>query len=69
MYLPLIFSLLGAMFPMPRVIYAMASDGLVFRFLAYVSERFKTPMIATFVAGFMAGKEMPISLPDIFLNI
>ena len=44
------------MFPMPRVIYAMASDGLVFRFLAYVSERFKTPMIATFVAGFMAGK-------------
>lgn len=49
-------SLLGAMFPMPRVIYAMASDGLIFRFLSYVNERFKTPLTATITAGIMAGK-------------
>ena len=51
-------SLLGAMFPMPRVIYAMASDGLIFRFLSYVNERFKTPLTATITAGIMAGKKI-----------
>ena len=44
------------MFPMPRVIYAMASDGLIFHFLSYVNERFKTPLTATITAGIMAGK-------------
>ncbi|KAL4221320.1 High affinity cationic amino acid transporter 1 [Mactra antiquata] len=48
-------SLLGAMFPLPRVIYAIASDGLIFRFLASVSERFKTPLIATLISGLFAG--------------
>ncbi|CAH1772769.1 unnamed protein product [Owenia fusiformis] len=48
-------SLLGAMFPLPRVIYAMASDGLLFRFLARVNERFKTPLIATLISGLFAG--------------
>lgn len=46
---------------MPRVIYAMASDGLIFRFLAYVSEKFKTPLTATITAGVMAGKFVTIS--------
>ncbi|XP_060564997.1 cationic amino acid transporter 2-like isoform X2 [Ruditapes philippinarum] len=48
-------SLLGAMFPLPRVIYAIASDGLIFKFLATVSERFKTPLIATILSGVLAG--------------
>jgi len=42
------------MFPLPRVIYAMATDGLIFRSLAKINERFKTPLIATFISGFLA---------------
>uniref|UniRef100_K1QPE4 High affinity cationic amino acid transporter 1 n=1 Tax=Magallana gigas TaxID=29159 RepID=K1QPE4_MAGGI len=48
-------SLLGAMFPLPRVIYAMASDGLLFQFLGTVSERFKTPVAGTLLSGLFAG--------------
>ena len=43
------------MFPLPRILYAMASDGLIFRFLATVNDRFKTPFIATIISGLFAG--------------
>ncbi|KAK8724783.1 hypothetical protein OTU49_010917 [Cherax quadricarinatus] len=48
-------SLFGAMFPLPRVVYAMANDGLLFRFLAKVSKRFHTPAIATLLSGLFSG--------------
>lgn len=48
-------SLMGSMFPLPRVVYAMANDGLIFEFLARINSRFKTPIYGTIIAGVMTG--------------
>ncbi|XP_050350899.1 cationic amino acid transporter 2 [Nymphalis io] len=48
-------SLLGAVFPLPRIIYAMSSDGLLFKFMGRVSEKYQTPLIGTMVAGLFTG--------------
>ncbi|XP_026186617.1 cationic amino acid transporter 2 isoform X2 [Mastacembelus armatus] len=47
-------SLLGSIFPMPRVIYAMADDGVLFKTLARINPKTKTPLIATMSSGVIA---------------
>lgn len=74
---PLPGSLLGAMFPMPRVIWAMADDGLLFKFMAEISPRTKTPLTATLTSGAGAGETLtrmiqnkhPCSLRLLFMSL
>lgn len=47
-------SLLGALVPLPRMLYSMASDGVIFKFLAKVNPRTEIPMIATVLSGVLA---------------
>lgn len=51
------------MFPMPRVIYAMAEDGLLFRVLARIHTGTHTPIVATVVSGIIAGKKSSLHFP------
>ncbi|XP_050442497.1 high affinity cationic amino acid transporter 1-like isoform X2 [Adelges cooleyi] len=41
----------GAMYPLPRILYAMSNDGLIFEGLGRVHPKFKTPFIGTMFAG------------------
>jgi len=49
-------SLLGSLFPLPRVLYAIASDGLIFRWIAWIHPRLQTPVVATIIGGVASGK-------------
>lgn len=46
-------SLLGSQFPLPRIIYAMASDGLLFKSFASVNPRTEVPVVATVYPGIL----------------
>ncbi|XP_018354563.1 PREDICTED: cationic amino acid transporter 3 [Trachymyrmex septentrionalis] len=48
-------SLLGAMFPLPRVLYAMASDGIIFKTLSTVHPKTMTPIYGTVLSGLLIG--------------
>ena len=41
---------------MPRIVYAMASDGLLFDFLSKLLPKFHTPYLASIVTGLFAGR-------------
>lgn len=43
---------------MPRVIFAMAEDGVLFKALARINPKTKTPLIATMTSGIVAGESM-----------
>ncbi|XP_022218233.2 cationic amino acid transporter 2 isoform X1 [Drosophila obscura] len=48
-------SMMGAMFPLPRIVFAMSNDGLLFRFLGDISEKYKTPFKGTMLTGLLTG--------------
>lgn len=48
-------TLLGCLFPIPRILYAMSSDGLLFKCLSMVNEKTKTPVLATMICGIGTG--------------
>ncbi|CAL1687717.1 unnamed protein product [Lasius platythorax] len=48
-------SLLGAMFPLPRVLYAMANDGIIFKTLSKVNSKTMTPIHGTVLSGLLIG--------------
>lgn len=43
------------MFPLPRIIYAMSSDGLIFKFMGKIHPKFQTPFLGTLLAGTFTG--------------
>ncbi|VVC24804.1 Hypothetical protein CINCED_3A025062 [Cinara cedri] len=45
----------GSMYPLPRILYAMSNDGLIFKSLGKVHPKFKTPFFGTIYAGLLTG--------------
>ncbi|XP_034480396.1 cationic amino acid transporter 2 isoform X1 [Drosophila innubila] len=48
-------SLMGAMFPLPRIVFAMSNDGLLFKCLGEISTKYKTPFKGTILTGLLCG--------------
>lgn len=48
-------SLLGAMFPLPRILYVMGDDGIIFKSLAKINKKTHTPILGTIISGGLTG--------------
>lgn len=48
-------SIIGCLFPIPRVVYAMGTDRLLFSRLAAVHPRTHTPVLAIMLGGLISG--------------
>lgn len=44
-------TLFGSLFSLPRTMYAMANDGLLFGFLGYISNRTQVPVLNLMISG------------------
>lgn len=44
------------MFPLPRILYAMSCDGLLYRIFSDIHPKYQTPLLATLLSGLLAGK-------------
>ena len=45
----------GGLFPLPRLLYAMSTDGLIFKFFSIVHKRTSVPIVGTLFSGLLAG--------------
>lgn len=45
----------GGLFPLPRLLYAMATDGLIFKCFACISKSTEVPFVGTLFSGILAG--------------
>lgn len=43
------------MFPLPRILYVMGGDGIIFKSLAKINEKTHTPIIGTVISGGLTG--------------
>ncbi|KAF6198285.1 hypothetical protein GE061_008033 [Apolygus lucorum] len=62
-------SMFGSMFPMPRIVYAMAHDGLIFRSLSQVFPGTGTPVFATFICGTAAAMASLVISLDVLVEM
>lgn len=61
--------LIASLFPLPRILYAMAEDGLLFSIFAKIHPRFKTPAWGILVAGFVTAVLAAIFDVDQMVNM
>jgi amino acid transporter len=62
-------SLIGGLFAMVRTVYAMAADGLQFRFLAKVHPRSQVPLITIAIFGTFTALIAFLIDVDILVNL